>query len=76
MTTSELKNLKGKRPHGNLQGANVAQGLEKLPETKAEVSGHNSAGIRYSCWNCGTLNYVLMGCTHFYCRNCWTLNQV
>ena len=76
MTIAGPKTAKGKKPQGNLDGINVAQGLEKEPQIKAEVLGHTSVGIRYVCWRCEALNYVSLGSNYFYCHNCSALNVV
>ena len=70
---SEQSETKGKRPKGNLEGVNVAQGAEKQPQ--AEVSGH-AAGRNYICWNCGARNWVPGGYDYFICWRCGAINWI
>jgi hypothetical protein len=76
MSESKPNAKPGKRPSGNLEGVNVALGLEKAPESKSEVSGHISHGGTYVCWNDGCANFVPPGWVYFICRCCGALNNV
>ena len=70
----EQKPVKAKKPTGGAEGVTVAQGLEKEPAKKAEVSGHGAYSAYYSCWNCGATNYVPGGYYAFYCWKCYAYN--
>ena len=65
-----------KKPSGHLETGKVAQGMEKAPESKSEVAGHMSYGGYYTCWHCGSINFVPAGWTSFYCRIDYVLNVV
>jgi len=69
------ENKKAQKPSGSIENAKVAQGLEK-PTSSGEVSGHMSPGAFYSCWACGTVNWIPYGWDYFYCRSCLVLNRV
>jgi hypothetical protein len=76
MTTPEHKGIKAKKPSGNLDGVRVAQGLEKAPTSKAEVTGHTSPGEWYLCHCDGAANWVPAGWNYFYCYRDGCLNYV
>jgi len=67
---------KAQKPTGPLENVKVAQGQEKAPESKSEVTGHMSPGAYYHCWNDGVINYVPYGWDYFYCRICFAVNRV
>ena len=66
---------KAKKPEGSLENIKVAQGTETTPGKKPEVSGHMPPGAYYTCWACGTANWVPYGWDYFYCRVDFVLNR-
>jgi hypothetical protein len=78
MAQSEPKGTKARKPTGNLEGVKVAQGLEKEPTSKAEVTGHTAPypGAWYICHCDGAANWVPGGWNYFYCYRDYCLNYV